>query len=114
MSLRLMVFADLHYGGVFQEGERCIKELTDVMEREKPDACIYLGDLCEPIPKHKHVREKLEKPGFQIYYIIGNHETDDHELDEIKEFLGPDEELEWLKERLATDKKILVRIKCEE
>ena len=154
MGLRLMVFADLHYGGVFKDGERCIKELTDVMEREKPDACIYLGDLCEPIPKHKHVREKLEKPGFPIYYIIGNHETDAHELDEIKEFLSlnesyysvdmkgyrfiflntcyckkagatypffennykdntefpilPDEELEWLKEKLATDKKVLV------
>lgn len=154
MSLRLMVFADLHYGGVFKEGDRCIEELTDVMEREKPDACIYLGDLCDPIPKHKHVREKLESPGFSIYYIIGNHETDAHELDEIKEFLSlkdsyysvdmkgyrfiflntcycrkagatypffennykdntefpilPDEELEWLKKELATDKKVLV------
>ena len=42
MGLRLLVFADLHYGGVFKEGERCINELTEVMEREKPDACVYL------------------------------------------------------------------------
>ena len=87
MSIRFLVFSDLHFEEM-ADGPRRVEELAAALEREAPDFCVCLGDLCEPEPANAFIRERLEGCGVPVYYALGNHDTDTHSPEEALRFLG--------------------------
>ena len=85
MIIRFLVFSDLHYDTVKDGDERIGKIIKKVKENQL-DFCISLGDFCEPVLENKRLVSAFLQTKVPIYYTIGNHETDQHHLDEILVF----------------------------
>lgn len=85
MSIRFLVFSDLHYDTVKDGDERIGKIIKKVKENQL-DFCISLGDFCEPVLENKRLVSAFLQTKVPMYYTIGNHETDQHHLDEILVF----------------------------
>ena len=85
MSIRFLVFSDLHYDTVKDGDERIGKIIKKVKENQL-DFCISLGDFCEPVLENERLVSAFLQTKVPIYYTIGNHETDRHHLDEILVF----------------------------
>lgn len=85
MSIRFLVFSDLHYDTVKDGDERIGKIIKKVKENQL-DFCISLGDFCEPVLENERLVSAFLQTKVPIYYTIGNHETDQHHLDEILVF----------------------------
>ena len=85
MSIRFLVFSDLHYDTVKDGDERIGKIIKKVKENQL-DFCISLGDFCEPVLENKRLVSAFLQTKVPMYYAIGNHETDRHHLDEILVF----------------------------
>lgn len=85
MSIRFLVFSDLHYDTVEDGDERISKIIRKVKENQL-DFCISLGDFCEPVLENKRLVNAFLQTRVPMYYTIGNHETDRHHLDEILVF----------------------------
>ena len=85
MSIRFLVFSDLHYDTVKDGDERIGKIIKKVKENQL-DFCISLGDFCEPVLENERLVSSFLQTKVPIYYTIGNHETDRHHLDEILVF----------------------------
>lgn len=85
MSIRFLVFSDLHYDTVKDGDERIGKIIKKVKENQL-DFCISLGDFCEPVLENERLVSAFLQTKVPMYYTIGNHETDQHHLDEILVF----------------------------
>ena len=85
MSIRFLVFSDMHYDTVEDGDERISKIIRKVKENQL-DFCISLGDFCEPVLENKRLVNAFLQTRVPMYYTIGNHETDRHQLDEILVF----------------------------
>lgn len=58
MSIRFLVFSDLHYDTVEDGDERISKIIRKVKENQL-DFCISLGDFCEPVLENKRLVNAL-------------------------------------------------------
>lgn len=85
MSIRFLVFSDLHYDTVKDGDERIGKIIKKVKENQL-DFCISLGDFCEPVLENKRLVSAFLQTKVPMCYAIGNHETDRHHLDELLVF----------------------------
>lgn len=86
--VKLTVFGDLHYDEL-PNGKRQLDNLMEHIARVKPDFIVSLGDLCKPTDDNKKiVIERLDSLGIPVYHTIGNHETDDCELEKAIDFLS--------------------------
>lgn len=85
MSIRFLVFSDLHYDTVKDGDERIGKIIKKVKENQLV-FCISLGDFCEPVLENERLVSAFLQTKVPMYYTIGNHETDQHHLDEILVF----------------------------
>ena len=85
MSIRFLVFSDLHYDTV-KDGDERIGKIIKKVKENQVDFCISLGDFCEPVLENKRLVNAFLQTKVPIYYTIGNHETDRHHLDEILVF----------------------------
>ena len=86
MSVKFMVFTDLHYDEM-GDGAKRLDELVRAIEKNNPDFCICLGDFCEPIDDNLHLKSNIEGTGVPIYFAVGNHELDHHSIDEVQTFM---------------------------
>ncbi len=89
MSIRFLVFSDLHYEQM-ADGAARLSALAEAIRRNAPDFCVSLGDLCEPEAENAFIRRELESAGAPVYYAIGNHDTDRHMPEQARAFLGLD------------------------
>lgn len=85
--IRFLVFGDVHYDHL-PDGNRRVQELMEAIREEKPDFALSLGDLCSPTPQNLSVRSVLESTGCPVYYVLGNHEGDHHDLQTAITFFG--------------------------
>ena len=85
MSIRFLVFSDLHYDTV-KDGDERIGKIIKKVKENQVDFCISLGDFCEPVLENERLVSSFLQTKVPIYYTIGNHETDRHHLDEILVF----------------------------
>lgn len=85
--IRFAAFTDLHYDHIHDGAER-INEFMNTIKSEQLDFVISLGDLCYPTEKNKWILEKLRSTNIPIYFIVGNHDTDQYTQDDVMKFLG--------------------------
>ena len=87
--IKFLVFSDLHYDDVEDREERIENILANARSRQL-DFIVSLGDLCRPIAANRRVLEKFNSLGVPFYPVIGNHETDELDLNAIVEFYSLD------------------------
>ena len=92
-DLRIMVLTDLHIGGGFasiKEDRKAIKEIIEMLHREKPDLVILDGDNTFAVPgpvyngggtlnnrmAGRGVIEIFESQGVYFSTVFGNHDTE--------------------------------------
>ena len=85
--VRFMVFSDLHYDEM-ADGDKRLNELINVIKIEQLDFCVSLGDFCEPHKSRNEIYQKIKSAGVQVHYVIGNHEVENYQLDEVLRFLA--------------------------
>lgn len=85
--IKFLVFSDLNYDEM-ADGDKRLDELISVIKRNNLDFCVSLGDFCEPTESNKKVCDKIRSAGVQIHHVIGNHELDNHQLDDVLHFLS--------------------------
>ena len=83
--IQFLVFSDLHYDDA-EDGDKRIDNILANAKSRQLDFIVSLGDLCKPIPSNRKVLEKFNSLGVPFYPAIGNHETDDADLNAITEF----------------------------
>lgn len=85
--IRFLVFSDLHYDEV-ADGDKRIDDILTHAQKRNLDFIVSLGDLCKPVDINQKLLEKFNSLGVPFYNVIGNHETDDCQLDDILEFFS--------------------------
>ena len=83
--IRFLVFSDLHYDHIFDADKR-IQKLLDVIQREKLNFVISLGDLCCPIKENMHIAESFCNLSVPFYPCVGNHDCEHYRMEELKDF----------------------------
>lgn len=106
--IRFLVFSDLHYDHVFDAKKRLdflISKLNDLSF----NFVISLGDLCYPIQVNKPIIDQLHGLQVPIYYCVGNHDCENYDYPNIKDFLRLDE---LYYSFVIEDKKFIVLNSC--
>ena len=84
-KVRFILFTDLHSTRYGKNGEK----LLSVLQKEKPDAVLFSGDIVDDRKPRGEVYEVLCRiaKAFPCYYATGNHEYYQNDADVIKEDL---------------------------
>jgi predicted MPP superfamily phosphohydrolase len=85
--IRFAAFTDLHFDHIHDGIER-INEFINTIKSEQLDFIISLGDLCYPSEKNNWILEELRSINIPVYFVVGNHDTDQYAQDEVQKFLG--------------------------
>ena len=88
--IRFLVFSDLHYDHVFDANKR-IDTLIDKINGSTLHFAISLGDLCYPIKSNKSIIDRLRGLQVPVYYCVGNHDCENYDYQNIKDFFEFDE-----------------------
>ena len=83
--IKFLVFSDLHYDDA-EDGDKRIDNILANAQSRQLDFIVSLGDLCKPILPNRKVLEKFNSLGVPFYPVIGNHETDEFDLNAITDF----------------------------
>lgn len=83
--IKFLVFSDLHYDDS-EDGDKRIEDILKNARNKQLDFIVSLGDLCKPTSANSKVLDKFNSLGIPFYPVIGNHETDDFNLNEICSF----------------------------
>ena len=83
--IKFLVFSDLHYDDT-EDGDKRIDNILANAQSRQLDFIVSLGDLCKPIQSNRKVLEKFHSLGVPFYPVIGNHETDEFDLNAIVKF----------------------------
>lgn len=83
--IKFLVFSDLHYDDV-EDGDKRIDNILANAQSRQLDFIVSLGDLCKPTLANRRVLEKFNSLGIPFYPVIGNHETDEFDLNAIIKF----------------------------
>lgn len=88
-SVKFAVFADLHYDHIHDGAERLQNFITKVKDKQL-DFVIQLGDFCVPKEENEFLLHMLLDIGKPVYHVIGNHDSDVVQRDEVMKFLNLD------------------------
>lgn len=83
--MKFAVFTDLHYD-VIPDAKRRLHEFINIINEEKVEFIVELGDLCHPIDENKNIINVLSEC-VPSYFTIGNHDSDAYPIDIVLKFL---------------------------
>lgn len=78
-KFKIIQFADTHYISGDSRSERSMKNVVEMLEKEKPDFVIFTGDVIFGSPAETSAREMLQPlvdRGIPFAVALGNHDSD--------------------------------------
>lgn len=78
-KFKIIQFADTHYISGDSRSERSMKNVVEMLEKEKPDFVIFTGDVIFGSPAEASAREMLQPlvdRGIPFAVALGNHDSD--------------------------------------
>ena len=85
--MKFAMFSDLHYDAILDENRR-LEDLLTYSKKAEVEFIIDVGDLCYPLDENKKILDKLESFELPCYFTIGNHNTDNFNIDEVINFFN--------------------------
>lgn len=85
--IKFAVFTDLHYDDIY-DGDSRIQWFIENIKGENLDFIINLGDFCAPTKKNIGILQRIKELKIPMYSVIGNHDTDYCDKNEIIQFLN--------------------------
>ncbi|RZJ82931.1 MAG: hypothetical protein EOO20_23705 [Chryseobacterium sp.] len=74
-NVKIGVITDLHYDLV-PDGRARLEAFLKVMEKEKPDAVMQMGDFAVPAAKNVEIINRFNNSHRKTLHVLGNHDTD--------------------------------------
>lgn len=72
MSIRFLVFSDMHYDTV-EDGDERISKIIKKVKENQLDFCISLGDFCEPVLENKRLVNAFLIHVFIVKMVLKKH-----------------------------------------
>jgi DNA repair exonuclease SbcCD nuclease subunit len=85
--MKFLVFSDMH-ADLFSDSEERLDKIIDSAKENKVDFIVSLGDVCHPVEENVKYLKKLQDSGLKVYHTIGNHDTEDSNIETALKFLG--------------------------
>jgi 3',5'-cyclic AMP phosphodiesterase CpdA len=88
-KVKFAVFTDLHYEHI-HDGNKRVENFVANVRSLDIDFVIELGDFCEPKESNRFLLNMLDSIGKPHYHVIGNHDSDQYQREEVMKFLKMD------------------------
>ncbi|GFP75323.1 metallophosphoesterase family protein [Clostridium fungisolvens] len=86
-EVKFAVFTDLHYDHI-HDGQRRLKNFIADIQEKDIDFIVNLGDFCKATKNNNSLLDILNSTGRPYYNLIGNHDSDSCDREEVLRFFG--------------------------